>query len=250
MIEFRCCAIVPTYDNPETIRLVVDRIGRHLRHIIVIDDGSGEACRDACLAIERDGLARVFRLEVNSGKGAAVMRGLEEAEKAGFSHAFQIDADGQHDLEQTPRFLSAAREFSTHAILGEPIYDDSAPSGRRAAREITRFWVDLEVGRGVIHDAMIGFRVYPISQTLALPLKSNRMAFDVEVCVLLAWAGVPILNLPVGVRYLSSEEGGLSHFQPLMDNLRLSWLHTRLCTTAMLRWCFSFIPRSVGLKRS
>ena len=250
MSEFRCCAIIPTYDNPETIRLVVDRVSRHLGHIIVIDDGSGDACREACLAIERDGLARVFRLETNGGKGAAVMRGLEEAEKAGFSHAFQIDADGQHDIEQIPHFLSAAREFSTHAILGKPVYDDSAPDVRLAGRKITRFWVDLEIGRGVIDDAMIGFRVYPILQTLALPVRERRMAFDVEVCVLLAWAGVPISNLPVGVRYLSSEEGGLSHFRPFMDNLRLSWLHSRLCTTAMARWCFSFIPRSTGLKRS
>jgi glycosyltransferase involved in cell wall biosynthesis len=241
---------VPTYDNPTTIHAVVTRIRRHLCDVIVVDDGSGDVGRERCAALERDGLARVFRSEQNRGKGAAVMRGLAEAEKAGFSHAFQIDADGQHDIEQIPKFLSAAREAPTHAILGEPIYDDSIPSGRRAARNITRFWVDLEVGRGVIHDAMIGFRIYPIAQTLALPLRTNRMSFDVEVCVLLIWAGVPVLNLPVGVRYLSAEEGGLSHFQPFRDNLRLSWLHTRLCTTAVMRWGLGLVSRPGMLKRS
>ena len=247
-MEFRCCAIVPTYDNPKTIRSVVERIRGHIKDIIVIDDGSAAACREACSALGRDGLAKVIRFEANRGKGAAVRRGLVEAEKAGFSHAFQIDADGQHDLEQIPHFLLSAKKSPIHAILGKPIYDETAPALRLSAREITRFWVDLEVGRGVVHDALIGFRVYPVAQTLALPLRANRMSFDVEVCVLLAWAGVPILNLPVSVRYLTTEEGGLSHFRPVMDNLRLSWLHSRLCTIAAIRWCLHWIPRPARLE--
>jgi glycosyltransferase involved in cell wall biosynthesis len=248
--EFRCCAVVPTYDNPETIRSVVERIRAHLPDILVVDDGSNVAGREACQSLAREGMATVFRLETNSGKGAAVKRGLLEAEKAGFSHVFQVDADGQHDLEQIPAFLAEARRNFSYAIFGAPVYDVSAPALRRVARGITRFWVDLEVGRGVIQDAMIGFRVYPIAQTRELTLRDNRMSFDVEIAVLLVWAGVKVLNLPVGVRYLTAQEGGRSHFQPVLDNLRLSWLHSRLCTSAFVRWCFRWIPRPAGLKRS
>ena len=234
---FRCCAVVPSYDNPETIRGVVERIRSCLPDVFVVDDGSARAGREACAELERDGLAKVFRLERNRGKGAAVKRGLAEADRAGFSHVFQGDGDGQHDLDQMPRFLEVARESPEKAIFGYPVYDESVPGLRRVARQITRFWVDLEAGRGVIRDSMVGFRVYPLAPTLAILPRSNRMSFDVEVAVLLVWAGVSLVNLPVGVRYLSEEEGGRSHFQPFLDNLRLSWLHCRLCTTASVRWC-------------
>ena len=249
-IEFRCCAIVPTYDNPETIRSVVERIRVHLPDVLVVDDGSDAPGREACQALDRDGLVRVFRLERNSGKGAAVKRAFAEAEMAGFTHAFQIDADGQHDLEQIPTFVEAARKSFQSAIFGVPVYDESVPGIRHAGRKITRFWVDLEVGRGVIQDAMIGFRVYPIEPIRGLTLRDDRMSFDVEIAVLLVWAGVKVVNLPVGVRYLSAEEGGLSHFRPFLDNLRLSWLHCRLCTSASIRWCLGWIPRPAALKRS
>jgi glycosyltransferase involved in cell wall biosynthesis len=248
--EFRCCAIVPTYDNPVTIRSVVEGIRVHLPDVLVVDDGSDTPGREACRALARDGLATVIRLEKNVGKGAAVRRAFLEAEAAGFSHAFQIDADGQHDLEEIPAFLAAASENSRHAIFGAPVYDGSVPRIRFAGRKITRFWVDLEVGRGVIQDAMIGFRVYPIEQVRGLALRDDRMAFDVEIAVLLVWAGVKVLNVPVAVRYPSAEEGGLSHFRPIADNVRLSWLHARLCTSASIRWCLGWLPRSAALKRS
>lgn len=251
MTEFRCCAVVPTYDNPGTLRSVVETIRRDIPDVFVVDDGSGEAGRQACEALARDGLARVFRLERNRGKGAAVKRGLREAADAGFSHAFQIDADGQHDLGQIPRFLEAGAAAPDHAILGAPIYDDSAPRSRRIGREITRFWVDLETGRGVISDSMVGFRIYPLAATLALPVRADRMAFDVEVLVRLVWAGVPLRNLPVAVRYLSEAEGGRSHFRPFVDNLRISWMHCRLCTLASIRWCLGGRrPRAALVERS
>ena len=244
MKDFRCCAVVPTYDNPDTIRRVVERIRLEILDVIVVDDGSAEEGRLACLGLREDGLATVLRLERNSGKGVAVKRGFIEAARAGFSHAFQIDADGQHELDRIPEFVNAARDAPDHAVFGAPIYDDSAPIVRRLARKITKFWVDVEVGRGVIEDAMIGFRIYPVEATLALPLRARRMSFDVEVAVLLAWAGVPVLNLPVEVRYPSEEEGGRSHFRPVVDNMRLSWLHSRLCTVASIRWCLGWLPRT------
>ncbi len=250
MTSFRCCAVVPTFDNPETVGRVVDEIRRFIPEVIVVDDGSAPAGEEACRRLERERRASVHRLSKNAGKGAAVKRGLEEAARAGFSHAFQVDADGQHDLGEIPSFLSAAEAAPSSAIFGMPLYDESAPSVRRIGREITRFWVDLEVGRGVIRDAMIGFRVYPVAATLALPLRARRMSFDVEVAVLLAWAGVAIVNLPVKICYFAPEEGGRSHFRPFQDNLRLSWLHSRLCTTASIRWCLRWLPRSAIPGRS
>jgi glycosyltransferase involved in cell wall biosynthesis len=238
MNDLRCCAVVPTFDNPATIAAVVERARPHVEEVIVVDDGSGAEGREACAALEARGAAVVIRRARNGGKGAAVKAGLAAARARGFSHAFQVDADGQHDLDRMPAFLEVAARSPHSAVLGYPVYDETAPKGRLAARKITRFWVDLEVGgRGIVEDAMVGFRVYPLAATSALRVAGDRMDFDVEIAVRLVWAGVPVINLPVGVRYLAAEEGGRSHFQPLRDNLRLAWLHSRLCTLGASRFC-------------
>ena len=247
MTVMRACAVVPTYDNPETIAAVVDRIRSQLPRVFVVDDGSGEAGRLACEALARSGRAQVVRHAENRGKGAAVRTGLAAARAGGFSHAFQIDADGQHDLAAIPEFLVAARAKPEAAVFAYPVYEVTAPALRTLGRKLTKFWVDLEVGGpGRIRDAMIGFRIYPIEATLALGTRCDRMAFDVEVAVLLAWAGVPIENRPVGVRYLTAEEGGRSHFRMLRDNAALFRLHSRLCTQASIEWCLSWVrPRAL-----
>lgn len=244
MTDPRFCALVPTYDNAETLRGVVLALRAHLPDVIVVNDGSGSACREVCDALAREGLAVVVHRAENGGKGAAVKSGFHAALERGFTHALQVDADGQHDLARVPAFLEAARRAPASAVFAYPEYDDTAPKGRLAARRITTFWVNLEVGgKGIIEDAMVGFRVYPLRAASDLAVRSNRMDFDVEIAVRLAWAGVPIVNLPVGVRYLTAEEGGRSHFQPFRDNVRISLLHCRLCTVGCTLWCM----RKIGL---
>lgn len=229
----RLCGLVPTYDNPDTVAGVVARMREHLDTIIVVDDGSGPKGREACRALADDDAAIVVHRDRNGGKGAAVKTGFHTASELAFTHVLQIDADGQHDTDLIPTFVDAARERPDAFVVGYPVYDASAPRSRLWARKITKFWVDLEVGKGKIHDAMVGFRVYPLAAALDVHTRGDRMDFDVEIAVRLAWANVPIVNVPVPVRYLAADEGGVSHFQPLRDNLRFSWMHSRLCTHRM-----------------
>ena len=233
---FRACVVIPTYDNPQTIKAVVEEARRYVPDVLVVDDGSGAPGRAACDELASRGVARIFRRTRNGGKGAAVKEGLRRARDLGFTHAVQVDADGQHDLRHIPRLLEIGLQRPQALVLGCPEFDDSAPRVRRVARRFTQFWVDLEVGPGVIRDAMVGFRLYPIAATLSAQARGDRMDFDVEVPIRMAWRQTPIVNLPVPVRYLSKEEGGVSHFQPLRDNLRFSWLHARLSTWAFFRW--------------
>jgi len=234
---FRVCAVVPTLDNPATVRAVVLAVRAHVPDVILVDDGSGPAGRAACDAIAADGLAALERRSRNGGKGSAVKTGFAAAAARGFTHVFQVDADGQHDVAAMPAFLAAAADRPDALVLGHPEYDGSAPRGRLAARRFTAFWVTLELGRRErVVDAMVGFRVYPLRAALDVRVRSNHMDFDVEIAVRMARAGTPVVNLPVRVRYLSTEEGGVSHFQPLRDNLRFFGIHGRLCTSGLLGW--------------
>jgi len=63
----------------------------------------------------------------------------------------------------------------------------------------------------------------------------RRFDFDPEAAVRLCWQGVPVINRPAPVRYFRREEGGVSHFRYVRDNLLLTWMHTRLF--------LEFVPR-------
>lgn len=242
---FRCCVLIPTFNNPQTIERVVREARKALSDVVVIDDGSGEAGRVACERLAEDGRAHVHRRARNGGKGAAVKTGFAVARELGFTHVLQVDADGQHDLSAIPEFLAVGKAEPRSLVLGFPEYDASAPTVRKVARRFTRLWVDLEAGAGVIADSMIGFRLYPLAAVEGVHVRGDRMDFDIEIAVRLAWTGMRIVNRPVRVRYLGAEEGGISHFQLLRDNLRFAWLHSRLCTHLCTFWCL----RKLGLVR-
>lgn len=229
MTAFRPCMLIPTYDNPATIRRVVEKVRAHVSDVVVVNDGSGPEGRAACEAIAKDGLAHVVHRAKNGGKGAAVKSGFAAAHELGFTHAFQVDADGQHNLDDIPRFLEVARANPDALILGAPVFDESAPAARQAGRKITIFWVNFETGGSVIQDPMCGFRIYPLADAARVKVPSDMMDFDPEVAVRLVWRGVPVINLPTKVRYVSREEGGVSHFRLFKDNFLISWMHTRLC---------------------
>ena len=117
MSEFRPCVLIPTYDNPNTIATVVTAVRSYLSDVIVVDDQSHEPAAAQIAALADAGLAHVVRRPHNGGKGAAVKTGLAHAQALGFTHAVQIDADGQHALADIPRFLSAARKYPTALVL-------------------------------------------------------------------------------------------------------------------------------------
>ena len=236
--EFKPCILIPTYENPDTIHEVVLAVRKHLDQVIVIDDGSSEPGRRAAEALATEGLAEVRHRAENGGKGAALIDGLRFAHELGFSHALQIDADGQHDVSDVPRFLEASRQRPEALILGTPLFDESAPRGRRIARSISVFWVNLETGGSIIADPLCGFRVYPVKQAVSVKPRAHRMGYDPEVAVRLYWTGTPIVNLDTRVSY---PEGGVSHYRMFWDNVEMSWTHTRLFNQALPRLLYRWI---------
>ncbi|HEY2904142.1 MAG TPA: glycosyltransferase family 2 protein, partial [Polyangia bacterium] len=198
--------------------------------------------RAAVDALAKSGAARVARRPHNGGKGAAVKTGFQAARDAGFTHALQIDADGQHDPADIPTLLRLAAERPEAAVLGHPIFDDSMPRGRRAAHELTNFWTRVETAGRAIVDPQCGFRVYPLDAALAARAGGDHMEFDIEIAVRLVWAGVPIINVPTRVRYLPAAAGGVSHFRPVGDNVAITLMHIRL-VLGSLRWRLARLGR-------
>lgn len=238
--------IVPVYRHGAGAEALAAKLAPSGLPVYFIDDGNAEETAKVLRTLpQRFSNMRVIRRHVNGGKGAAVLTGLLAVWGDGYTHALQIDSDGQHATEDIPRFLATSREHPEALISGHPRFDASAPLGRRVGRQITRLCVWLETLSFDIVDPMCGFRVYPVRATLDLannaPSLGRRMDFDVEIMVRLHWAGVPVRSVETVVVY---PEGGISNFRMLRDNLRISWMHTRLLagmverllTRRFLRW--------------
>jgi glycosyltransferase involved in cell wall biosynthesis len=223
------CALIPVFNHEGAVgRVLLAARAAGLPCVLVDDGSSAECARELDRLAAADGEVQLVRLSRNLGKGGAVAAGLRAAKAAGFTHALQVDADGQHALEDIPRFIAAAREHPDTLICGRPIFDRSMPASRRYGRVLTHVFVWLDTLSFDIPDAMCGFRVYPLASTLALLDSAHlgeRMDFDVEILVRLHWRGVPMRWLDTRVSYPLD---GVSHYDVIRDNLRMVALHARL----------------------
>ncbi len=233
---FRPVVLVPVYDHESCLADITAALRAKNLPVILVDDGSHESCAREVARVA-DATPGVFRVRhaVNGGKGAAVVTGFEAAANLGFTHVLQIDADGQHDLGAVDAFLEAGRCRPDAMICGCPVYDDSVPAARLNGRKISNWWVHVNSLSTAVKDALCGFRVYPLAAVLPLLKREHvgkRMDFDVEILVRLLWQGTVIENRPVHVTY---PQDGISHFDMVKDNLKISLMHTQLFFGMLLR---------------
>lgn len=233
---FNPCILIPVYNHENPLPGIVERLAAYRLPCLLVDDGSDENCAAIIRGLsDRYSWVESIRLEANRGKGAAVKAGILAAQAQAYSHALQIDADGQHDLDDLDKFLAAARQQPEAVVIGRALFDASIPKLRYYARYLTHAWVHINTLSCAIPDSMCGYRVYPVAscakliQSIAM---ENRMGFDTEILVRLYWQGVTVISIPTHVRYPLD---GLSHFRAWEDNLLLSQTHARLFFGMLLR---------------
>lgn len=239
----RLCAVIPSYRHVSALPALTRELRARCDSIIVVDDGNAAPERDAIAALRAPDID-IVRLEQNSGKGAAMIAGFRRAIESGFTHALQIDADGQHDVADVPKFVEAARANPKALICGQAVYDQSVPKSRKIGRYITHFWVHVETASLDIADSMCGFRLYPLAlveRVIAHTAIGARMDFDTEMAVHMHWRGAPVINIPTKVIY---PPGNVSNFEMLTDNVRISLMHTRLVLQAPFRLLWKVVAYS------
>jgi glycosyltransferase involved in cell wall biosynthesis len=246
-MAFKACVVIPVYDHGGAVGRVVAGALAAGYACVLVDDGSAPEC-----AAVLDGLAAaapaqvtVLRHARNLGKGAAILTGFRHAARSGFTHALQIDADGQHSAADIPHFVAQAMARPEALIAGYPQYDDSVPAVRFYGRYLTHAWVWINTLSLDIRDSMCGFRVYPLAPVLALAARHRlgaRMDFDTEVAVRLFWDGLPVVNVGTRVGYPAD---GVSHFRMVRDNLLISRMHM-LLFFGMLRRAPRLLARHWG----
>lgn len=224
--------LIPSYNPGPKVFETVRAARAHWDPVWVVVDGStdGTPASLTSLAGTDPGLVVLVRPK-NGGKGRAVLDGLEEAQRQGFTHALVMDSDGQHPADRIPAFMQASAARPEAMVLGDPVFDASAPAIRVKGRRISNWWANCETLWAGIHDSLCGFRVYPIAplvREMHASIGMRRFDFDVEAAVRLSWRGVPAVNLSAPIRYFTAAEGGVSHFNYWRDNVLLTSMHARL----------------------
>ncbi|WP_091999765.1 glycosyltransferase family 2 protein [Polaromonas sp. OV174] len=242
--------LIPSYNPGPKVYDTVRSARAQWTPVWVVVDGSTDdsAERLQAMALQDDGL-RVLVLPHNVGKGAAVLQGLDLAAAQGFTHVLTMDSDGQHPAQLIPDFMAASASQPATMVLGMPVFAADAPRLRVNGRKLSNWWANLETLWAGIGDSLFGFRVYPIE-----PLRRvmhdqrwmRRFDFDPEAVVRMCWLGVKPVNIPATVKYFRPDEGGVSHFNYLRDNLLLTWMHSRLLLGFILRLPVLLVRRIRG----
>ena len=239
--------LIPSYNPGPKVFETVRAARGEWQPVWVVIDGSTDGTAAGLVAMAKsDPGLKVLVRERNGGKGAAVLEGLEAALREGFTHALVMDSDGQHPAARIRAFMAASMARPEAMVLGDPVFDASAPLLRLRGRRISNGWANLETLWAGIRDSLCGFRVYPIAplvREMHASFGMRRFDFDVEAAVRLSWRGVPAVNLSAPIRYFSAAEGGVSHFNYWRDNLLLTSMHSRLFFGFLIRLPYPLLPR-------
>jgi len=227
----RVLVVIPVYNHADTLRRVVEGALRHHDRVLVVDDGSNEP-----VASQLDGLpVELLRHPHNLGKGAALRSAADWGLQRGYAHMICLDADGQHEPDDLPKFFAEISAHPQALIVGHRDFSSATiPGASRFGRKFSNFWLRLQTGSRLL-DSQSGFRAYPLLLFQHLRFWTRRYNFEVEVLVRSAWAGLQLRDVDISVYYPSGGER-ISHFRGFMDNWRLTLLNTHLTLRSLLPW--------------
>jgi len=217
--------VIPVYNHARTLRRVVESALGEGFAVLVVDDGS----TDRPLETLKDLEVHTHRLEPNQGKGAALLAAAGIAEGLGFEAILTLDADGQHDPREAQRLVAAASDWPCLVLGTRAMEGPEVPGSSRFGRSFSNFWVRLESGLK-LQDTQSGYRLYPVALLRSSRFLTRRYTFEIEALVRGAWAGLPVLEVPISVSYRDR----ITHFRMFKDNLRLTGLHTFLVARSIL----------------
>lgn len=237
------CVLIPAYKpGPELPGLVRALDARpEIRSVILVDDGSGPdyaAVFDEAVAASPK--VELLRHAVNLGKGAALKTGLNHAlcEFGDQGVTVTADADGQHLPDD---ILAVGRDGAAHPgalVLGTRVFDGDVPLRSRFGNVLTRYVMLAAVGCR-LEDTQTGLRAIPPGLAAKLlKVRSTGYEFELDMLVICKQAGIPIRQVPIRTVYLDGNAS--SHFNPVLDSMRIYFVLLRFAMASVLTACIDY----------
>lgn len=238
--RYKICVVIPTYNNPKTLRKILDGVLVYTSDVILVNDGSG---LETITILKEYPQIEQIHLPKNKGKGNALKTGFKQALKLGFEYVITLDSDGQHYPSDLPVFVEALENNVSKDILiigDRNMNEADVLASSSKGNRVSSYWVRAVTGLD-LKDSQSGFRLYPIKAMEHIRFFKNtrKFEFEVEAIVKAHWAGIDILHVPINVLYDMSER--VSHFRPFMDIARI----VVLIIWFLLVKLFYIIPRNL-----
>jgi glycosyltransferase involved in cell wall biosynthesis len=209
-------ALVPAFDEAETVASVVGGLLPIVHAVTVVDDGSSDGTADRA----RGAGAAVIRHDVQSGKGAAVRTGLAAILPTACTHVLLIDADLQHKPEESRRLIDVAAATGADLVIGERQFDrDRMPASRYHTNRVGSRALSSFVGIRVA-DTQCGFRLFAAEALRGLRLSARGYEIETEMLVKVVRRGGRVESAPVSAVY----NGRPSRLRPVRDTTKTCFL--------------------------
>jgi glycosyltransferase involved in cell wall biosynthesis len=184
--------------------------------ILVVNDGSTDGTGEV---LKRFPTCEVVDLTPNRGKGFALVTGFEVVRERGYRRAVTLDSDLQHDPADIPLFLESEKDDPRALLVGaRDMKAAGAPRANRFGFFMSNLYFRVLSG-STLPDTQSGFRSYPVREVLALDCPPSRFEYEFVVLVAAARAGIPLVPVPISVRYEPATY--VSHFRPVTDFMRI-----------------------------
>ena len=229
--RWKCCVIIPTYNNQKTLARVIKDVQRFTSNIILVNDGSTD---DTSKILASFPEIEQLHFQQNKGKGRALKAGFKAAGTLGYDFAITIDSDGQHFADDFKVFLDELEKHDGQEMLligSRKMDGPNVPKQNSFGNKFSSWWVYIETGVN-LEDSQCGYRLYPLRVVNVMKLFTPKFEFEIEVIVKASWRKIPVKNIPIKVLYDPDER--VSHFRPFIDIVRITLLNIWFVFVAFL----------------
>ena len=206
-------AIIPAYNAESSLGKVIERTKEYIPRVVVVNDGSTDRTEDVARCRDTE----IFSIPSNRGKGYALRQGFRLALNNGCKAVVTLDADGQHDPADIPKFLAAHEREPRAILIGSRMAQaERFPAQRYYSNRTAAYFISKALGQH-LEDTQCGFRLYPAETLRSIPLMTSHFQTETEVLLRAVRRGIRLGSVPVKNIYHWNGNAPRSNFRPVID---------------------------------